>query len=215
MIGKMTKQLYLIRHAESQANTTPNIVSGRSNESPLTTRGVDQAMRLGGYLRAHNIIPTTVYVSPAERTIQTAKYALRAMGLTVPLVINNDLQELDMGSFTGRIRGEVYTPDTFEAIRRDGKDFAPPGGESMNQVGRTRMLGWVKANFSEAGAEVNEVPTIAVTHGLAIRCFAAVLEDWPAEQTYAEVVGNASINSFSGLGHTWHLDYLNRSTQQA
>ncbi len=90
-------ELYLIRHAETVMNTTPYLVGGRSNYSPLTPRGVEQAKRLGRAMLAKQILPTEVFTSPALRTIDTARYSLAEMKLDIEPLAYDDLQELSQG----------------------------------------------------------------------------------------------------------------------
>lgn len=72
-------EIYLIRHAETVMNVDTHLVGGRSNHTPLTERGVEQARTLGRALLANNILPDSVYASLATRAIVTANHALEAM----------------------------------------------------------------------------------------------------------------------------------------
>ena len=70
----------LIRHAESVANTQLHVIGGRSNHSPLTAAGEQQAVELGEKLKAVGYSPDVIYSSPAVRTLETARIALAVTG---------------------------------------------------------------------------------------------------------------------------------------
>ena len=95
------KNIYFIRHAESVMNTTPEIVGGRSNHTPLTEKGKHQSQELGRRLVNLNIQPEFVYSSPAVRTQQTATISLETAQIRKTVSISDALQELDQGECTG------------------------------------------------------------------------------------------------------------------
>lgn len=193
-------ELYLIRHGESEMNTNAHLVGGRSNETPLTQRGVRQAQLLGSYLLEQGIIPTDVFASPAIRTMDTARHTLAAMGLDIEPTIAYEIQEMDQGDYVGRPRLEVYTPEVLAEIKRQGKDFKLEGGESMNGVGQ-RMYDWVEQTVStEDGRR-----TVVFGHGLAIRTLVSMLHDWSHAETLASETGNTSITTLDYRDAAWGL----------
>lgn len=177
----------LIRHAESVANTQLHVIGGRSNHSPLTAAGEQQAARLGERLKAVGYSPDVVYSSPAVRTLETARIALSVTGYPNGVQVDDRLQELEQGEWTGRLRAETYTPSMSARIARSGVDFAAPGGESMRDVGQ-RMHSWLRSLASDGAAEV-----LAFTHGVAIRCLAGLVEDWPHERIWKTHTANCSV----------------------
>jgi len=209
-MNEATIELYLFRHGESYINVNSHLVSGRSNESPLTQHGLKQAHALGLYLREHGITPTTVYSSPALRTMQTATSTLEAMNLSLHImpIIDDDLQELDQGDWVGLPRNEVYSEAVRLELERLGKDFKAPGGESMNEVG-SRMLKWAAKNILKNPSTTQPQQRIfAFTHGVAIRCLASTLHSWTRLETYQAVTDNASINLFTYQDGRWQMKYI-------
>lgn len=197
--------LYVIRHAESAANASgSHLIGGRSNEIPLTKKGVEQAKQLGRYLFAKGIEPDFIYSSPAVRTLQTAQYALNEMGIASEPMIEDSLQELDQGLWVGRNRDDTYTEKVLGDIALLGKDFKSDGGESMNEVGE-RMLTAI-SSIADRHAGDNEVVTgIIFTHGVAIRCLASTIHGWPHKQTYETKTPNASVSLFIRSADEWKL----------
>lgn len=205
------KTLYLFRHAETKMNITPDIVGGRSNHEPLTGLGEEQAVRLGHWISRRQLKPDVVYVSPAVRTIETARISLEAAGLVVEPVVDKRLQELSQGLAEGKPRKEIYTKEVQKLINRDLKDFKLEGGESMNDVAAR------KRSFSEYSRAVEEHDDIFVyTHGYAIRCYVGDLLGW----SHAEIRANdhdnaaATILSFDNDGNLAGTQF-NISTQGA
>ena len=192
----------LIRHAESVANTQLHVIGGRSNHSPLTAAGEQQAVELGERLKAVAYSPDVVYSSPAVRTLETARIAMSVTGYLNVVQIDDRLQELEQGEWTGRLRADTYTPTMSARIARSGVDFAAPGGESMRDVGQ-RMHSWLRSLASDGSAEV-----LAFTHGVAIRCLAGLVEDWPHERIWKTHLGNCSITVFEVDGESVKLRLL-------
>jgi probable phosphoglycerate mutase len=202
-------ELYALRHAESVLNVKSHIIGGRSNETPITPKGVVQAKTLGYYILQENIIPHAVYSSPAVRAENTAKYTLEAMGLDIQPVIDDDLQEVDQGLWVGLDRRDIYTPEQIAEIDRQGKDSKAPNGESNNEAGE-RMFNKI-SEIADRHAEEGKVIRIFVfTHGLAIRCLASHIHNWTRKQTFEAVTPNTSISRFDRLDKTWMLRYLGK-----
>jgi broad specificity phosphatase PhoE len=202
-------ELYFIRHAETLTNTTPYLIGGRSNESPLTPRGIKQALRLGNIMLAKQILPLRVFTSPAIRTWDTARYSLSAMRLTnIEPIVQDDLQELAQGPAEGRLRTEVYTPAVQQQIEQLGLDFKLEGGESMNEVGM-RMHNWMTTIFTDQAPGRYFV----YTHGGAIKYLAARILGWDHDQTYNTQIDNTSVNLFTIDRSLCQVKYLNRDVQ--
>lgn len=201
-------EFYLIRHAETVLNVNPHIVNGRSNETLLTYRGVEQSKRLGRALLQRNIIPGVVFSSPAVRTLATAGYSLSEMGLDLEPIVQDEIQELSQGNMEGRLRDEVYTEDTMIELKTKGKDFKLDGGESMNDVGN-RMYNWmIHASASEQLDGLNR--HFVYTHGGAIKCLASQILGWDQDQTYKTEIRNTSVNLFTIQDGLCEVVYLNQ-----
>ncbi len=205
-------EVYLIRHAETVMNTNPHLVGGRSNETPLTPRGVEQAKRLGRAMLARRIFPFKVFASPAVRTRNTAQYSLAEMGLEIEPLVQDALQELGQGVWEGRPRLEAYTATALENIAKLGKDFKLEGGESMNDVGM-RMHGWLTEAFNETAGQ-KPSRCFVYTHGGAIKCLASHLHGWSHQQTYETQIDNASVSLFTKSNGVWGAVYLNKDAEK-
>lgn len=194
-------------------NVNPHLVGGRSNHSPLTPLGVQQAKRLGQIMGSKNIIPEKVFASPAKRTIDTAQYSLAEMGINPDVLIQDELQELGQGPAEGKPRDEIYTDSIRADIDRLGKDFKLVGGESMNDVG-LRMNAWITETFTPPSEGESPARHFVYTHGGAIRYLASHLLGWPHPQTYATFIDNASVSLFTCENGVWQVVYLSRDPDQ-
>ncbi|HAM02733.1 MAG TPA: histidine phosphatase family protein [Acidimicrobiaceae bacterium] len=115
--------LVLVRHGETEANAA-RLLLGRA-QSPLTERGVAQAKALSRLLGP----VARVVSSPLAR----ARDSAAALGLDVPVEIDDRWIEVDYGEYDGQPLGSVPA----EVWRRWRADpgFRPAGGESLADMG--------------------------------------------------------------------------------
>lgn len=190
---------HFIRHAESEMNTTPHIIGGRSNYTPLTPLGHQQAEACGLALQKLRITPDVVYSSPAVRTQQTAATVIDILQYHSKPIIASELQELDQGRWEGKLRAHFYTPATLIQVATQGKHFAAPDGESMQVVGE-RMFTWLMQTARIARQQHTTV--LAFSHGMAIKCLAGYINNWSHTKIYTTAIPNASLSTFCMQGTT-------------
>ena len=136
--------LYLIRHGETAWNVEGRMQGGR--DSALTARGRAQAERLGVLAATHGLTPLPAFASPLRRAAETAALA----GLSaVPM---DDLAELGMGAWEGRLRADLT-----DAAGVTWK-LAAPGGEGAAAF-ETRIARVLRALPR---------PAVVVTHGMVL-----------------------------------------------
>lgn len=198
-------ELYFGRHGQSQMNLSVELVGGQSNHSPLSPLGELQAQTLGLYLADSNIEFDAAYSSTAKRAYDTAKIALEAAGIVLPIEQDEALLEMSQGDAEGRLRTEIYTEAVIEAIRLQLLDFALPGGESIRQVGE-RVLAWIL----EAEHKHPNQTLFVASHGLAIRSAAGLSLGW----THPEIIGyetkNASLTKFEVEDGKIHVPFIGK-----
>jgi broad specificity phosphatase PhoE len=113
--------LLLVRHGETAPNVD-GLLLGRA-DPPLTARGEHQARQLAAMLPT----PDAVITSPLARARATAA----AFGGGV--VVDERWIELDYGELDGAAPEDV--PGTLWERWRTDPTFAPPGGESLVELG--------------------------------------------------------------------------------
>lgn len=134
------KNIYVIRHCEAE---------GQPPESPLTERGLEQAIDLAAFF--DNIKVERIISSPYKRAIQTIQPLTNQ--LNVEIEMNSQLKE--------RVLSTNHLSDWFEKLKQTFEDFELKfeGGESSREAGK-RIIEVVENVFK--GAFEN---TIIVTHG--------------------------------------------------
>lgn len=160
----MDNPLYLARHGETVWNRERRF-QGRK-DSPLTARGLEQAARVGRFLRTVEPGPAgwTIVTSPLGRARDTALIIGEAIGYR-PERIEEDprLMELDLSSWDGLTYDEIraLTPGALDGCSLAEVFFRCPGGESYEAF-VARLTEWADDNAGREGL-------IVVAHGLVSR----------------------------------------------
>jgi broad specificity phosphatase PhoE len=116
-----------VRHGQTELNRTGRL-QGRL-DVPLSALGEQQALAVA---RGYATEPVTrVVTSPLQRAVATATAIADAHGLAVE--IDKRLVELDYGEWDGQALADV--PSEAWAAWRTDPSFAPPGGETLADVG--------------------------------------------------------------------------------
>jgi broad specificity phosphatase PhoE len=181
--------LNFIRHGQSAANLETHLINGRGNHHPLSSMGVQQAGQVGAWLLKQYGRPDAVVASPAIRTCDTGKLAVLAAGLNIPILIDDDLQELSQGDWTGMLRTEVYTPEVLARVQTEKIDFKAPNGESINDVTIRKL---------RAANNMPEGNIWIFGHGLAIRSLVGAVMGWSHSEIYdaRTTMFNTSVTQF-------------------
>jgi len=145
--------LVLVRHGEATANAS-GLLLGRT-DAPLTALGRRQAAAL-----ARHLGPVIRLVSsPLSRARDTAE----ALGLEVPVEVDERWVEVDYGEHEGRPLGDVPA----EVWRRWRSDpgYRPAGGESLGAVAERVREACVEL-FAEPGrgARAHDGDVVVVSH---------------------------------------------------
>jgi len=144
--------IYLIRHGETALNANRTL---QPAATPLSERGVAQALRLGERLRPVRI--ARILASDLARAAMTAEAVRAATG--APLEFDPELHERNFGDLRGR---------TYESLGFDpfAEGYAPPGGESWDVFHARVERAW--RNVLAAAARTDGALAV-VTHGLVCR----------------------------------------------
>jgi broad specificity phosphatase PhoE len=193
-------ELYLIRHAESKANTlAKEFVGGRVVETPLSKRGVSQAKALAGNLPEF----TDVYSSPAVRTLQTATYA----GME-EMIKEESLLERSLGEWEGKRTEEVYTPETMREIISEGWNYCPPNGESKQDV-ENRLYEWLNSQDFIATSKDKKIALF--THEMVIKAFLKKALGESSDEIFKREIDNASVTNFKYDQGLWIPEEINKT----
>lgn len=121
-------RILLIRHGLT--NDGHLKLHGRTPGVRLSAAGHDQARRLAEYLRPVHL--EAVYSSPIERCVQTAQMLADGRGVSVR--IDQDLQELDWGEWSGKKFCALARDPAWKEFHSARERSEPPQGESLAAV---------------------------------------------------------------------------------
>ena len=161
------KTLYMIRHAESEANKA-RILASRG-PFPLTADGKADADliadELKGIVRIDRIIS-----SPLVRARQTAESFSRVYSLKIDE--DERLSEQELGKFSGMSYDEVKNHSDYEMDALKRWDWIPEGGESYEMIAcRLRSF------FRDMENQPEPESILIVTHAVAFRMIRGILEN--------------------------------------
>lgn len=166
----MTK-IYLIRHAESIANTK-GIYQGQSYDTDLSPLGKKQAKALGK--RLADISFDAIYTSPLNRALQTAKTIEKNHSSPVAFFLERDLMETNHGNWEGKSKQEIATrwSDLYQEWMTNPQAVKFPGGEAYTETIQ-RVLSWFE-KFQNMLPRDHSV--VVVTHSNVIQILLASLQ---------------------------------------
>lgn len=175
--------VYFIRHGTTESNIGGKF-QGKS-DIPLGETGLKQAACLGE--RFASVPLDAVYTSPLRRARQTAEGVCSKLDLQP--ILCEGLREIDGGVLEGRKNDDNIRdyPEVMQAFRHNPSAFAPPEGESAQQVHERVMKAVRQIVQDHAGKSV-----AIVSHGFALLCSVGCL-GIPFEQLKPNILANASV----------------------
>ncbi len=194
-------QIIFLRHAQAK-NNTERILAGRTEGVPLTDTGIKQAEQTAQLLKHMNI--SAIYSSPIERAKHTAEIAGKSNSLDV--TIDDRLNELDMGKFTGMPYDEILTShgNVFMKFYNGELEVAHNGVETFPDV-KKRILGIVD-HVIEKHPDEN---VLLVTHMDPIKAMLSTIVDLSPTNLFELIIANASLNIFREKDRKFSLSGLN------
>jgi broad specificity phosphatase PhoE len=216
-------RLVLVRHGLSTFNQEHRI-QGRDDLSALAPEGRSQAHLTGLALR--DVAFTHAYSSPLSRAKDTAETLLGATGQAIPIQLEEDLREVDLGPWSGLRRQEVSerypeqartwqrTPQMLELERSDGRRFFPLR-ELMAQA--ARFVERLHATHRSAMATDESESVLVVGHNAILRALLLQLLGLDATGFRRLRMDNASISVLNltqaeGAPVAVQLESLNNSS---
>lgn len=123
-----TTKLIIARHGNTfEKGETPRRV-GAKTDIPLTQEGRNQGTRIGQYLRDNDLIPSTLFTSSLQRTIETAYMAMQETGKTLNMQKLSMFDEVNYGPDENKTEEEVIARIGEQAIKDwDEHAIAPDG----------------------------------------------------------------------------------------
>jgi len=194
-------QIIFLRHGQAK-NNTERILAGRTEGVPLTDTGIKQSEQTAEFLKQMNI--SAIYSSPIERAKHTAEIAGKHNSLDV--TIDDRLNELDMGKFTGMPYDEIFKShgNVFMKFYNGELEIAHNGVETFPDV-KKRIQGIVD-HVIENHPDEN---VLLVTHMDPIKAMLSTIVDLSPTNLYELIIANASLNIFREMDRKFSLAGLN------
>ena len=174
-----------LRHGQAK-NNVDRILAGRTKGFPLTEVGVQQAEKIGDFLKPFNI--SKIYCSPIERAEHTAKIVANKVGLRCDM--DERLTEIDMGTFTGMHYDKMFEKhgNVFLKFYQGHPIVEENGIETFASV-KKRVLDMV----DHCSKKHNEETILLVTHMDPIKSIISTILQPKPESLYEMIIRNASL----------------------
>jgi broad specificity phosphatase PhoE len=176
-------QIYLLRHAESEANAK-GILAGRDYSVNLTSKGFKDSRKIKSKLA--KIEFTRVYSSPITRCIQTITPYLDS-NPRIDITLTESLIEMDYGVWTGKKLAALSKKKEWSLIQNRPGEFIFPNGESFQEM-RRRLKNFLNSLIDTDG------PILVVSHGDVIKMALTITLDLPLNKFQKFVIAPASIS---------------------
>ena len=178
--------LWFIRHGETLYGSGEPRFCG-SSDMPLTPRGDAQATAIARRLAERPL--TALYITPLQRTAQTAHPLAEMTGLTP--VVCPDLRELDWGAWEGLTRAEAVArdPEFYARYQQEPLARTPPGGEPLSAFAERIETALTALAAQHANEEI-----AVFTHKCVIRVLLCRLLDLPIARYPAIKQGEGAVN---------------------
>ncbi|MBW4077487.1 MAG: MSMEG_4193 family putative phosphomutase [Acidobacteria bacterium] len=178
--------ILLVRHGATA--TTGTILPGRARGLHLGDKGHAQAEHVAERLAQLSRTPSALYVSPLERTRETARPIANALGLRA--VTDKGLLECDFGDWTGKKLAQLRRKPEWHAVQHSPSTFRFPEGESFSEM-QVRMWGTL-----ERLAKLHRNKTIVVvSHADPIKAAVTHAQGVPLDLFQRTVISPCSVSA--------------------
>lgn len=178
----------LVRHGAT--TTTGSILPGRAPGLHLSERGRAQAQRAAESIASLRAAPVALYVSPLERTRETAAPLARALGLKAR--VSRGLLECDFGDWTGRTLASLRRRSEWRTVQHAPSAFRFPNGESFAEMQR-RIWTTIEALAARHRGET----ILCVSHADPIKAAVTYAQGVPLDLFQRTVISPGSISALA------------------
>ncbi len=179
----MTATILLIRHGAH--DRLGHVLCGRMDGVDLGEQGRRAAEVLARAIRSDPL--AAVYAGPLSRARQTAAPLAAAYGLDVR--VENDLDEIDVGAWTGRSFESLHDDAEWRRWNSDRPRARPPGGETLLEAQARIARFLCSMRDRHAGKRI-----AAVSHADPIRAGLAWCLGLPLDLAHRLEIGPASVS---------------------
>ncbi len=129
----MTTRIIIARHGNTfTKDQTPTRIGGRT-DLPLVEE--ECGTLVGEYLTDTGLIPQKVWAAPLKRTMETARLAVKAMGINLDVEEDNSFSEINYGPDENQTEDVVIARIGQEAIDKWNSEAIIPNGWKVDVQG--------------------------------------------------------------------------------
>ena len=178
--------ILLVRHGVT--GSTGKVLPGRAPGLHLSDAGVAQAQAVAERLLALPKAPTALYVSPLERTKETAAPIARLLQLKP--ILTKGLLECDFGDWTGESLAVLRKKREWQAVQHAPSTFTFPNGESF-AVMQQRMWDTLSTIAQRHRGET----VVVVSHADPIKAAVTFAQGVPLDLFQRTVISTCSVSA--------------------
>jgi len=196
--------ILLVRHGVT--SSTGKVLPGRAKGLHLSETGIAQAETAATRIADLSKQPTALYVSPLERTRETAAPIARALGLKAQ--IHRGLIECDFGDWTGAQLSALQKKPEWRTVQTAPSAFRFPNGESFTDMQRRIWDALCEIAERHRGETV-----VAVSHADPIKAAVTYAQGVPLDLFQRTVISTCSVSALMlGTGSPVVLSVNNTSS---
>jgi len=141
------KKLYLLRHAKSDYPAGVD-----DHERPLNTRGRNDSLKMGKYLKENNILPQKIISSDAKRTTETINNIIKSAAIDIKAEFTSGLYLATPGEMLKQI---AKTSEDIESLMVVSHN---PGTEQLAKIltrsGTPEAISLIKLKYPTCGLTI-------------------------------------------------------------
>jgi broad specificity phosphatase PhoE len=206
-------ELILGRHGNTfEANQTPKWV-GSKNDLPLSKTGIEQAETLALYLKKNSIKLDAIYCGPLQRTKIYAEIILDKISPNLILIVDNRLNEIDYGTWSGLTTAEVqerFGTKELELWEKYSNWPTTGNWKPSEKIAETEAISFANDLIKKYPANSK---ILAISSNGRLRYFLKLITNEFAlrikNQTIKTATGNISKLIYKNSNNKWNLEFWN------
>jgi probable phosphomutase (TIGR03848 family) len=185
--------ILFVRHGTTA--TTGTVLPGRAPGLHLSERGISEASEVAERLKELTVKPSAIYVSPLERTRETAAPIAKALRLKP--TVERGLLECDFGLWTGKRLATLARRAEWRTVQHAPSTFRFPEGESFVEM-QLRMWETVSAIAKRHAHRT----VVVVSHADPIKAAVTYAQGVPLDLFQRTVISPCSVSAVAFTGST-------------
>ena len=197
----MSVRLILVRHGLSSFNEK-GLIQGRTDDSYLTNKGYEQALKSGEALSGINF--DKIYSSPLVRAVETAKAIKKNLKGENNIIYDKNLLEVNLSSWSGLTINQIKNkyPEKYHLWKNDPENLKLESNDNLTYQPIKELYDQANEfikNILELHSEKNEVNILVIGHNAILRCLILSLIGRPKKGFRKIRLDNASFSIFNIL----------------